>query len=73
MSLNAKRDLGVGYLANRSFLGTKLETSIGAVSRVKTFSTDTQSEALPAEIVIPPENWPVRGLIEFKDVSASYK
>jgi ATP-binding cassette, subfamily C (CFTR/MRP), member 1 len=50
-----------------------LETSIGAISRVKAFSADTQSEALPAEIVVPPKNWPVRGLMEFRDVSASYK
>jgi ATP-binding cassette subfamily C (CFTR/MRP) protein 1 len=50
-----------------------LETSIGAVSRVKAFNADTQSEALPAEIVVPPESWPARGLIEFRGVSASYK
>jgi ATP-binding cassette subfamily C (CFTR/MRP) protein 1 len=68
-----QRYLRVGPLANGRFLGTMLETSIGAVSRVKAFNTDTQSEALPAEIVVPPENWPARGLIEFRGVSASYK
>ncbi|KAE9374191.1 canalicular multispecific organic anion transporter 1 [Stipitochalara longipes BDJ] len=52
---------------------TVMETSIGAVSRVKAFSTDTKSEALPNEIVEPPGDWPPRGLIEFKDISASYK
>jgi hypothetical protein len=50
-----------------------LETSIGAVSRVKAFSTNTPSENLPAEIVVPPANWPGKGLIEFRGVSASYK
>lgn len=64
---------GFGNIADGSVLGTLLETSIGAVSRVKTFATDTQSEALPAEIVLPPEDWPARGLIEFRGVSASYK
>lgn len=59
-------------IANGS-LGTKLETSIGAVSRVKAFSAETEPEALPAEVVVPPESWPVRGLIEFKNVTASYK
>jgi ATP-binding cassette, subfamily C (CFTR/MRP), member 1 len=64
---------GFGNIADGSVLGTLLETSIGAVSRVKTFATDTPSEALPAEIVLPPEDWPARGLIEFRGVSASYK
>ena len=57
----------------RGIVGTMLETSIGAVSRVKAFSTETESEALPSEIVVPPENWPSKGLIEFRNVSASYK
>jgi len=50
-----------------------LETSIGAVSRVKSFSTGTGVEALPNEVTPPPENWPLSGRIEFKNVSASYK
>jgi ATP-binding cassette subfamily C (CFTR/MRP) protein 1 len=50
-----------------------LETSIGAVSRIKAFSADTPSENLPAEMVVPPENWPMRGFIEIRNVSASYK
>jgi ATP-binding cassette subfamily C (CFTR/MRP) protein 1 len=54
-------------------LGTQLETSIGAVSRVKAFSEKTEVEALPEETNDPPENWPLRGLVEFKDVSAAYK
>jgi len=50
-----------------------LETSIGAVSRVKAFSADTPSENLPAEVVEPPPNWPARGHIEIRSISASYK
>jgi len=53
-------------------IGTVLETSIGAVSRVKTFSEAIEPEALSAEITTPPELWPMTGHIEFKNVSASY-
>lgn len=51
---------------------TVLETSIGAVSRVRTFAM-TPSENLPGETDYPPNNWPDKGGIEFKDVVASYK
>ena len=61
-----------GNLINHT-LGTVLETSIGAVSRVKAFTEKTKPEALPRELASPPENWPLRGLIEFENVSASYK
>jgi hypothetical protein len=50
-----------------------LETSIGAVSRVKTFTTEIRPENLSSETFVPPENWPMRGQIEFRNVSASYK
>jgi ABC-type multidrug transport system fused ATPase/permease subunit len=59
-------------LANIIRMYTMLETSIGAVSRLKTFSETTQPEDLPGEDVIPPESWPSKGLIEIRDVSASY-
>ncbi|KAL7904487.1 ABC transporter [Trichoderma velutinum] len=49
-----------------------LETSIGAVSRLKSFSENTKSEHLPGEDDVPPESWPERGIIEVKGVSASY-
>ncbi|KAG9235150.1 hypothetical protein BJ875DRAFT_495249 [Amylocarpus encephaloides] len=51
---------------------TVLETSIGAVSRIRTF-TKTPSENLPGESGNPPDNWPDKGGIEFKEVFASYK
>ncbi|KAH8589323.1 P-loop containing nucleoside triphosphate hydrolase protein [Bisporella sp. PMI_857] len=51
---------------------TNLETSIGAVSRVRTFSEVTPTEALPQEITPPPQNWPLHGAIKLKNVSASY-
>ena len=51
---------------------TLLETSFGAIARLKSFSATTANENLPGEISLIPENWPSRGAIEFKNVSASY-
>ena len=51
---------------------TQLETSIGAVSRLKLFSENTKSENQPGEDVHPPKSWPEHGCIEIKDLSASY-
>ena len=51
---------------------TQLETSFGAVARVKTFCTDTESENRPAETGAVPENWPAHGRITIEDLVASY-
>jgi ATP-binding cassette subfamily C (CFTR/MRP) protein 1 len=51
---------------------TALETSIGAVSRLRTFSLLVRPEDQPGEDVEPPEDWPHAGRIDIKDVSASY-
>lgn len=51
---------------------TLLETSLGAVHRLKTFSEKVKSESQPGEDVIPEFSWPQRGEIEIKGVSASY-
>ena len=51
---------------------TILETSFGAIARLKTFSAHTVSENLPREIERAPDNWPSRAAIEFRNVSASY-
>jgi len=51
---------------------TQLETSIGAIARLKSFSAQTASENLPTENESVPENWPIHGKIEFANVSASY-
>ncbi|KAJ4414299.1 hypothetical protein N0V82_008028 [Gnomoniopsis sp. IMI 355080] len=51
---------------------TLLETSIGAVSRLKSFSDNTAAEDLPGETVVPPASWPEKGRIEIRDVSATY-
>ncbi|KAE9376787.1 putative ATP-binding cassette transporter [Stipitochalara longipes BDJ] len=51
---------------------TRLETSIGAIARLMSFSAQTVSENLPRENESVPDNWPLHGTIEFKNVSASY-
>ncbi|KAK5991347.1 ABC transporter FGM5 [Cladobotryum mycophilum] len=51
---------------------TLLETSIGAVNRLKSFSENTESEDKPGEDVVPPTSWPEKGRIEIRGVSASY-
>lgn len=51
---------------------TILETSIGAVSRVRSFASKTESENQPSETQMVPKDWPKAGSIEIKDVSVSY-
>lgn len=51
---------------------TSLETSIGAVSRIKQFTEDVQDENLPGENQSVPENWPAHGSVEIRSISAAY-
>lgn len=51
---------------------TKLETSIGAISRLKTFNESVRPEDRDDEDVIPPTQWPQTGSICLDGVSASY-
>ncbi|KAJ6110017.1 hypothetical protein N7486_002252 [Penicillium sp. IBT 16267x] len=52
---------------------TSLETSIGAVSRIRGFVTSTNSEdRYPESLVSPSALWPEHGHIVFHDVKASY-
>lgn len=51
---------------------TQLETSLGAVSRLRRFNDEVQPEDKEEEDVIPPEEWPQNGAIELCGVSASY-
>ncbi|OTA90463.1 hypothetical protein M434DRAFT_77909 [Hypoxylon sp. CO27-5] len=51
---------------------TELETSLGAITRLKTFDKTAKTENKDDEDIIPPEEWPQRGEIILKDVSASY-
>lgn len=51
---------------------TRLETSIGAIARLKTFNETVTAEDKDDEDIVPPEQWPQRGVIEFQNVSAHY-
>lgn len=50
---------------------TSLETSIGSVSRIKSFSQDTPSED-PAHLARAPDDWLRSGQIDIKNISASH-
>ncbi|KAH8761640.1 ATPase-like protein [Diaporthe sp. PMI_573] len=51
---------------------TMLETSIGAVARIKRFSEVVKPEEQEGEDFNPPEQWPTGGSIQINGVSASY-
>lgn len=51
---------------------TSMETSLGAISRLRSFERDVQPEDKPEEIHVPPPTWPARGEIDFDHVSAGY-
>lgn len=52
---------------------TQLETSIGAIARLRAFSDNVKSEERKEEVIRPTEDWPQKGRIEFKGVSATYE
>ncbi|KAI5195395.1 putative ABC transporter [Aureobasidium subglaciale] len=51
---------------------TSLETSLGAIARVKTFTTSTPSENKPNEDQSCPPGWPGSGAVELREVSVKY-
>ncbi|KAF2687109.1 P-loop containing nucleoside triphosphate hydrolase protein [Lentithecium fluviatile CBS 122367] len=51
---------------------TKLETSIGAIARLKTFNQTVKPEDRDEEDIFPPEDWPQSGVVELNGVSAGY-
>ncbi|CAK7227110.1 hypothetical protein SBRCBS47491_006458 [Sporothrix bragantina] len=55
---------------------TLLETSLGAISRLKTFRESVHNESYydnAAETVLPPPSWPTRGAIRLQNVTATYE
>ncbi|EAW07798.1 putative ABC multidrug transporter [Aspergillus clavatus NRRL 1] len=52
---------------------TNLETHIGSIVRVRSFTENVSSEDSPSEKDEVPSNWPWGGDIEFKSVSAEYR
>jgi ABC-type multidrug transport system fused ATPase/permease subunit len=51
---------------------TSIETSIGAVARIKQFSEETPDECLSGEDQEPPANWPDKGHVVIRGLEASY-
>jgi ABC-type multidrug transport system fused ATPase/permease subunit len=51
---------------------TGLETSLGAISRLKSFGEETELEGNVELNDIPASAWPTRGRLEFRGVKASY-
>ncbi|GJN76685.1 hypothetical protein PLIIFM63780_000171 [Purpureocillium lilacinum] len=51
-----------------------LETSLGAIARLRSFTNETPVETDPAPVLDAalPKNWPDRGRIDFQDVTAKY-
>ena len=52
---------------------TSLETSFGAIARIKDFYDNTPSEESPNEDGCPAMTWPSHGEVKFQGVSATYK
>ncbi|KAE9983445.1 hypothetical protein EG328_009937 [Venturia inaequalis] len=51
---------------------TSLETSLGAIARVKSFAATTPSENKPTNTSSPPPEWPTSGAVEFRNISVQY-
>ncbi|KAJ0323560.1 hypothetical protein Brms1b_001440 [Colletotrichum noveboracense] len=49
-----------------------LEVSLGAVARVRNFAASTKPEGASDELREPEGEWPSRGAVELRDVTASY-
>jgi ATP-binding cassette subfamily C (CFTR/MRP) protein 1 len=50
-----------------------LETSLGAVSRIRNFSENTPTELNPGDEVTPEESWPAKGGMELRNLSVQYE
>lgn len=51
---------------------TNLETSLGAIARIKSFAENTPTEEGWEEDVVLEKDWPAKGEIRFEGVCASY-
>ncbi|ROW15668.1 hypothetical protein VPNG_02110 [Cytospora leucostoma] len=51
---------------------TNLETSLGAIARIKDFAENTPVEGAPGEDALLDVSWPSQGALRFESVSASY-
>ncbi|KAK6435588.1 hypothetical protein LTR95_008218, partial [Oleoguttula sp. CCFEE 5521] len=60
------------YLTGLINAWTNLETSLGAVTRIKNFEATTKSEHKPEESGKPDLQWPNSGQVDISDLSARY-
>ncbi|KAM0261518.1 hypothetical protein ACHAQJ_002201 [Trichoderma viride] len=60
------------YVSELIVMYTLLETSIGAVSRLKSFRETVLPESSPGEDTVLPPLWPLQGALNIEAVSASY-
>lgn len=51
---------------------TSVETSIGAVARIKNFTEEAGDENKPSETIQPPAHWPSAGGVVVSNLTASY-
>jgi ATP-binding cassette, subfamily C (CFTR/MRP), member 1 len=70
--------LNIMLVANTTLLKlvesyTTLENSLGAIARLKMLETLTPSEGGKTSSYDPPDNWPPRGQIKIKDITAAYQ
>ncbi|GKZ33977.1 hypothetical protein AbraIFM66950_004108 [Aspergillus brasiliensis] len=67
----------IGFSSSLSYLitsWTQLETTLGAIARVKAFEESLPSEDVLSvdDVQLPSEHWPSRGLVQFDHVYAGY-
>jgi ABC-type multidrug transport system fused ATPase/permease subunit len=62
-----------GYIKLLIQFWTSMETSLGAVFRVKQFVSEAPNERKTGEQLIAPKSWPTKGEIVLNDVCAVYR
>jgi ATP-binding cassette subfamily C (CFTR/MRP) protein 1 len=60
------------YLTALVQMWTQMETSIGAIARLRDFVKTTENERKKEENMEPPEKWPHEGALEISHFAASY-
>ncbi|MCJ1377074.1 hypothetical protein MMC17_000164 [Xylographa soralifera] len=71
VSLNSILGLST-YLSYLITAWTQLETSLGAIARIRSFERQISPEELPGEHQELPVDWPQHGQVEIQSVNASY-
>jgi hypothetical protein len=61
------------YLSYLITAWTQLETSLGAIARIRSHKTQTIAEERPGEDQEAPRGWPQHGQVEIRNITAAYK